>query len=80
MNYLGRNRLLLRTKGMVKLPVTTTVEGVRVLAVDDQQEACEVLAGFLSECGAVVTAVSSGSEALLILLTSRTGAARRPHL
>jgi PAS domain S-box-containing protein len=57
----------LRTKGKIKLPVAAMVEGVRVLAVDDQQEAREVLAGFLSKCGAIVTTVSSGSEALSIL-------------
>jgi PAS domain S-box-containing protein len=57
----------LRTKGKIKLPVAAMVDGVRVLAVDDQQEAREVIAGFLSKCGAVVTTVSSGSEALSIL-------------
>jgi PAS domain S-box-containing protein len=57
----------LRTEGTNKLPVTAMVEGVRVLAVDDQQEACTALAGFLSKCGAVVTTASSGNEALEIL-------------
>jgi PAS domain S-box-containing protein len=58
---------ILRAEGTIRLPVMAMVEGVRVLAVDDQQEAREVLAGFLSKCGAVVMAVSSGSEALSIL-------------
>jgi PAS domain S-box-containing protein len=57
----------LRTESTIQLPCTATIEGVRVLAVDDQQEAREVLAVFLSKCGAVVTTVSSGSEALSIL-------------
>jgi PAS domain S-box-containing protein len=57
----------LRTKGAIKLPVTGTVEGVSILAVDDQQEALAALAGFLSKCGASVTAASSGREALSIL-------------
>jgi PAS domain S-box-containing protein len=57
----------LRIEGAIKLPDTATIEGIRVLAVDDQQEAREVLATFLSQCGAVVTGVSSGDEALSIL-------------
>ncbi len=57
----------LHIEGAIELPDTATIEGVRVLAVDDQQEAREVLATFLSQCGAVVTAVSSGDEALSIL-------------
>jgi PAS domain S-box-containing protein len=61
------------SKSTSNLPVTATIEGVRVLAVDDQQEAREVLAGFLSKCGAVVTAVSSGSEALSILADPPNG-------
>jgi CheY-like chemotaxis protein len=44
-----------------------TIEGVRVLAVDDQQEAREALTHCLSSYGAVVTTVSSGSEAMAIL-------------
>jgi PAS domain S-box-containing protein len=55
------------TEDAIKLPVTATVEGVNVLAVDDQQDARVVLADFLSRCGASVTAVSSGSEALSLL-------------
>jgi PAS domain S-box-containing protein len=59
--------LALRTESTIQLPCTVTIEGVRVLVVDDQPEAREVLAGFLRKCGAVVTAVSSGSEVLSIL-------------
>ncbi len=57
----------LRTEGTIPLPEMATIEGVSVLAVDDQSEAREALASFLSNCGAIVTAVSSGSEALAIL-------------
>jgi PAS domain S-box-containing protein len=55
------------TESTIQLPSTATIEGVRVLAVDDQQESRTALAGFLSKYGAVVTAVSSGVEALEIL-------------
>jgi PAS domain S-box-containing protein len=58
---------VLRTESTIQLPDTMTIEGVRVLVVDDQEEARGVLADFLSECGAIVTAVSSGDEALAIL-------------
>jgi PAS domain S-box-containing protein len=57
----------LRNEGANRLPVIATIEGVSVLAVDDQQDVRDVLAGFLSRCGASVTAVSSGGEALEIL-------------
>jgi PAS domain S-box-containing protein len=57
----------LRIEGAIKLPDTATIEGIRVLAVDDQQEAREVIATFLSQCGAVVSGVSSGDEVLEIL-------------
>ncbi len=49
------------------LPADVKIEGVRVLAVDDQQEAREALIYCLSSYGAVVTAVSSGIEAMAIL-------------
>jgi PAS domain S-box-containing protein len=38
--------------------------GMRVLAVDDQQDAREMLTKFLSKSGAVVTTAASGGEAL----------------
>jgi CheY-like chemotaxis protein len=44
-----------------------TIEGVRVLAVDDQEEARVTLSNFLGKCGAVVTTASSASEALAFL-------------
>jgi PAS domain S-box-containing protein len=59
--------LAICSEGAIKLPVTATVEGIRVLAVDDQQEVRVLLTNFLSKYGARVTAVSSGSEALSIL-------------
>jgi PAS domain S-box-containing protein len=55
------------TEGANNLPLTAMIEGVSILAVDDHQETCTALAGFLSQCGAIVTAVSSGGEALSIL-------------
>jgi PAS domain S-box-containing protein len=68
---LGAEPPALRTKDTIKLPVTATVGGVSVLIVDDQQDARAALANFLSRCGASVTAVSSGSEALSILADQR---------
>jgi CheY-like chemotaxis protein len=55
------------SEGAIKLPVTAMVEGISVLAVDDQQDARVLLTNFLSMYGASVTAVSSGAEALSIL-------------
>jgi PAS domain S-box-containing protein len=63
----------LRTDGTSNLPVRAMVEGISVLAVDDQQDARVALAGFLSKCGASVTAVSSGGEALSILADQLSG-------
>jgi PAS domain S-box-containing protein len=54
-------------EGALPAPDTSKVEDVGVLVVDDQQEAREALANYLGNCGAVVTAVSSGIEALKIL-------------
>ena len=55
-----------------------SLEGVGVLVVDDQEEARVVLAQTLSEYGALVTAVSSGAEALAILSSPPDG--RRPDV
>jgi PAS domain S-box-containing protein len=55
------------------LPETATIEGVRVLAVDDQPEAREALSDCLKQYGAVVTAVASGLEAVAILADSQNG-------
>jgi PAS domain S-box-containing protein len=63
----------LRTECAIELPDTAMIEGVRVLAVDDRQEARAALADFLSNCGAIVTAVSSGAEALAILADQLSG-------
>jgi PAS domain S-box-containing protein len=64
---------VLRTEGAIELPETATIEGVRVLAVDDRQEARAALADLLSKWGAIVTAVSSGAEALAILADQLSG-------
>jgi len=56
-----------RTEGSIPLPDGVTIEGVRVLAVDDQEEARVTLSNFLGKCGAVVTTASSASEALAFL-------------
>ena len=56
-----------RTEGSIQLPDGVTIEGVRVLAVDDQEEARVTLSNFLGKCGAVVTTASSASEALAFL-------------
>jgi signal transduction histidine kinase/CheY-like chemotaxis protein len=45
------------------------ITGVRVLAIDDQEEARAMITALLSQRGAVVTAVSSGVEALAFLST-----------
>lgn len=56
-----------RTEGAIPLHQAPSLAGVRVLAVDDQEEARALLTATLSECGAQVMAVSSGVEALAIL-------------
>ena len=43
---------------------------MRVLVVDDQEEARVSLADFLNQCGAIVTTVASGSEALAMFTAS----------
>jgi PAS domain S-box-containing protein len=56
-----------RTEGAIPLDQALSLEGVRVLVVDDQEEARVVLTQTLSVYGAQVTAVSSGVEALAFL-------------
>ena len=56
-----------RTDGGVIIPAGVKIAGVRVLVVDDQEEARAMLADFLRQCGAVVTTASSGAEALTVL-------------
>jgi PAS domain S-box-containing protein len=63
-----------RTDGAIILPPGLTIAGVRVLVVDDQEDARDMLAEFLGQCGAVVTAASSGAEALTVLSNPRSDA------
>src|SRR5262245_4473558 len=56
-----------RTEGSIPIPDGVTIDGVRVLAVDDQEEARVTLSYFLGKCGAVVTTASSAAEALAFL-------------
>jgi PAS domain S-box-containing protein len=44
-----------------------SLEGVRVLVVDDESDARELLTVILGQCSAQVTAVSAGAEALAVL-------------
>ncbi len=55
------------TEGKIQLSGEGTIEGVSVLAVDDEEDALVLLGKLLSQYGAVVTTVSSGAEALSIL-------------
>jgi CheY-like chemotaxis protein/anti-sigma regulatory factor (Ser/Thr protein kinase) len=64
-----------RTEGAISIPDGVTIEGVRVLAVDDQEEARVTLSYFLSKCGAVVTTASSAAEAMAFL-SGRPGGER----
>jgi len=43
------------------------LSGVRVVAVDDDNDACELLARVLKDCGATVVTATSGREALELL-------------
>ncbi|HKQ79534.1 MAG TPA: ABC transporter substrate binding protein [Blastocatellia bacterium] len=56
-----------RTEAAIPLDQVPSLNGVRVLVVDDQEEARALLRATLGECGAQVTAVSSGIEAVAIL-------------
>jgi ATP-binding cassette subfamily B protein len=62
------------TNAGIQLPGGLTIAGVRVLVVDDQEDARAMLAEFLSLCGAVVTTASSGAEALMVLSNPPGGA------
>src|SRR5262249_44947128 len=55
-----------RTEAAISLDLVPSLAGVRVLVVDDQEEA-RALTAALGECGTQVTAVSSGVEALAVL-------------
>ena len=61
------------TESSIPLPHGVTIEGVRVLAVDDQEEARMTLSNFLGKCGAVVTTASSAAEALAFLSDHQGG-------
>ena len=56
-----------RTEAAISLDLVPSLAGVRVLVVDDQEEARALLTATLGECGTQVTAVSSGVEALAVL-------------
>jgi PAS domain S-box-containing protein len=62
------------SKDATPLPPGITIEGVRVLVVDDQEDARVMLSEFLTRYGAVVTTVSSGAEALAVLSDPPDGA------
>jgi PAS domain S-box-containing protein len=63
-----------RTNGGIMMTGGAPIDGVRVLVVDDQEEARAMLADFLGQCGAFVTTASSGAETLTILSTTWDGA------
>ena len=54
-------------QGAILLPSEVAIAGLRVLVVDDQEDARALLAEFLGRHGAVVMTASSGAEALAIL-------------
>jgi len=56
-----------RTENAIPLDQAPSLAGIRALMVDDQEEARALLTAALGACGAQVTAVSSGIEALAIL-------------
>jgi PAS domain S-box-containing protein len=67
-----------QTQGAIPLPAGVTIAGLRILVVDDQEDARDLLADFLGLYGAVVTTASSGAEALAIL--SNLSARARPDI
>jgi CheY-like chemotaxis protein len=60
--------------GGIIMPAGLTIAGVRILVVDDQEDARAMLADFLGQRGAVVITASSGAEALTALSNPRGGA------
>lgn len=46
---------------------TTRLDGLNILVVDDEPDACEVLGVLLEQCGARVTIANSAAEALLLI-------------
>jgi len=65
-----------KTEDIIPLDRVPSLAGIHVLVVDDLDEARTLLRAALEECGAQVTAVSSGVEALAILADPPGG--RRP--
>ena len=63
-----------RLVGALPVPDTMTLASIHILVVDDQPDARAALTHCLSECGARVTAVSSGTEALAFLADLPKGA------
>jgi PAS domain S-box-containing protein len=56
-----------KSEGAIQQLDRETIRGVRVLAVDDHEEARAMLTALLTKHGAIVTSVSSGVEALSFL-------------
>jgi PAS domain S-box-containing protein len=56
-----------KTESAIPQPDGLMITGVRVLAVDDHDEARAMITTLLSKRGAIVTALSSGAEALAFL-------------
>jgi PAS domain S-box-containing protein len=48
-----------------------SLNGVKVLAVDDEASAREIISAVLTQCGATVTAVASAADAITVLAQSR---------
>ncbi|HEU0179969.1 MAG TPA: PAS domain S-box protein [Blastocatellia bacterium] len=67
-----------RTEDRIPLDRAPSLAGAHILVVDDLEEARGLLMAVLEECGAQVTAVSSGVEALAILADPPDG--RRPDV
>ena len=66
----------MKIEDTIPLDQVPSLAGVHVLVVDDLEEARTLLRAALEECGAQVTTVSSGVEALAILADPPDG--RRP--
>ena len=56
-----------QVEGEVPLNPNSSLDGLQVLVVDDEADACELLTTVLEECGARVIAVASVPEALSVL-------------
>jgi len=67
-----------KAEGRIQLDQIPSLAGVRVLVVDDQEEALTLLNATLTEAGAQVIAVSSGAEALAVLAGQSPN--ERPHV